>query len=348
MKGALMPDELLDIIDENDHIIGQDTKDVVHEQGLRHRVAAVLLQREDGKYLIPTASDIKVDAGRLYHSAAGHVLSGESYLASAKRELAEETGVTVQQLDYLGTFWFEENYPGRKEKERFEVYRAYYRTNYDPVVLNEEQIDEKWLNEEEIKTIYLEEPQQISLPLKETCNHIFGFENYPIDELTQDRKKSPRPGKETGKTTVYFGCSMLGGYGFLSQEELAKFPKLIVGLGYLLATDHQTQPDVLEREAKMDHTFIHDRDYEWLMNSDLGIFEISNPSLGVGGEISDMIHLNKPVLLLYKEGLEERVSAYVRGKQGSKFVKSPVECQSYRDRLDVKIKIQSFVESHFP
>lgn len=342
-----MPDELLDIIDENDHIIGQDTKDVVHEQGLRHRVAAVLLQREDGKYLIPTASDIKVDAGRLYHSAAGHVLSGESYLASAKRELAEETGVTVQQLDYLGTFWFEENYPGRKEKERFEVYRAHYRANMEPVVLNEEQIDERWLSEEEIKTIYLNEPQKISLPLLETCKHILGFEKNRIDEMIQDREKSSGRRKETDKTTVYFGCSMLGGYNNISRDELTEFPKLIVSLGYRVATDHQTQPDVLEREAKMDHTFIHDRDYEWLRNSDLGIFEISNPSLGVGGEISDMIHLNKPVLLLYKEGLEERVSAYVRGKQGSKFVKSPVECQNYRDMDDAKIKIQSFIEKHY-
>ena len=178
MKDALMVDELLDIIDENDRVRGRDSKTVVHEQGLRHRVAAVLLQREDGKYLIPTASDIKVEAGRLYHSAAGHVLSGESYLESAKRELAEETGVTVQQLDYLGTFWFQKDYPGRKEKERFEVYKANYRADMDPVVLNEEQVDERWLDEEELKALFIEEPDKISLPLLCTCKHIFGFEKH--------------------------------------------------------------------------------------------------------------------------------------------------------------------------
>ena len=82
-----MSDEDVDVIDEKDRITGQAPKAVVHRQGLRHRVAAVLLQGEDGKYLIPTASRIKAEAGLLYHSAAGHVLSGESYVDSARREL---------------------------------------------------------------------------------------------------------------------------------------------------------------------------------------------------------------------------------------------------------------------
>jgi len=78
-----MSDEVVDVINDKDLITGQACKAAVHDQGLRHRVAAVLLQREDGKYLIPTASRIKTEAGLLYHSAAGHVLSGESYADSA-------------------------------------------------------------------------------------------------------------------------------------------------------------------------------------------------------------------------------------------------------------------------
>ncbi|MBP1740464.1 MAG: Nudix hydrolase, partial [Deltaproteobacteria bacterium] len=88
-----MSDEVVDVIDEKDRITGQAPKSVVHRQGLRHRVAAVLLQRANGKYLIPTASRLLAEAGLLYKSAAGHVLSGESYLDSARRELLEETGL---------------------------------------------------------------------------------------------------------------------------------------------------------------------------------------------------------------------------------------------------------------
>jgi hypothetical protein len=154
--------------------------------------------------------------------------------------------------------------------------------------------------------------------------------------------------KEAKPKTVYFGCSMLGGYTFVTREELAEFPSLISQLGCRLASDHQTQAGVIEHEAKLDSTYIHDRDYLWALESDLGIFEISNPSLGVGGEISDMIYMGKPVLLLFKRGLEEKVSAYMRGKKGSAYVKSPVECQAYEDMEDAGKLIRAFLNSHSP
>jgi hypothetical protein len=145
--------------------------------------------------------------------------------------------------------------------------------------------------------------------------------------------------------TVYFGCSMLGGYAHVRREDLAEFPKMILELGHRLATEHQTQPGVIEKEAKLDHTYIHDRDYRWMMESDMGVFEISNPSLGVGGEICDMIAMGKPVLMLFKKGLEEKVSAYIRGKCGSRFVKCPVDCQTYEDMKEAKGRIKGFIDS---
>ena len=145
------------------------------------------------------------------------------------------------------------------------------------------------------------------------------------------------------KVTVYFGCSMLGGYANVRREDLAEFPKVILELGHRLATDHQTQPGIIEKEALLEQAYIHDRDYRWMMESDLGVFEISNPSLGVGGEISDMIHMGKPVLLLFKKGLEKNVSAYTLGKNGSRFVTSPVECAAYGDMNEAREQIRRFV-----
>jgi 8-oxo-dGTP pyrophosphatase MutT (NUDIX family) len=172
-----MAEEYVDVVDEKDRVTGQAPKAAVHRHGLRHRVAAVLLQGEDGKYLIPTASGIKAEAGLLYHSAAGHVLSGESYLDSALRELQEETGLIVDNLNYLGSFWFEKEYPSRREKESFHVYRASYRRDMGPVRLNEEQVNEQWLSHGELKAIYRNKRESISAPLLMTCKHIFDFEN---------------------------------------------------------------------------------------------------------------------------------------------------------------------------
>jgi len=144
---------------------------------------------------------------------------------------------------------------------------------------------------------------------------------------------------------VYFGCAMRGGRPNAGREELAALVKTIEGLGHEIASKHMVQEGIAEEEIKRSNTEIHDRDYDWLKDSDVGIFEISNASLGVGSEISDMLHLEKPVLCLFKKGLENSVSAYVRGKQGSKFVKGQIECRSYKSLDEAKAIIERFLGS---
>lgn len=173
-----MPDELVDVINENNEVVGQAMKSEVHQKGLRHRLAAVLLQNEAGKYLIPTASEKKVEAGKLTFSAAGHVQSGNNYLESACRELLEETGLKaeVSQVEQFGSFWVEKEYSTRIEKERFEVFKIKYDSIMGNVVLNEEQTNEQWLSEEELKEIYRNHPDKLSFALRLSCKYLFEFD----------------------------------------------------------------------------------------------------------------------------------------------------------------------------
>ena len=143
---------------------------------------------------------------------------------------------------------------------------------------------------------------------------------------------------------VFFGCSMRGGQAKVSREELAKFPQMIQALGYTLPSTHQTEEGIVEREQALTTTHIHDRDYEWLLESRAGVFEITNSSIGAGGEISDMLSLGKPVLCLYKKSEENSVSAYCRGKKGSRYVKTYFDAYGYEDVEDAKNKIKSFLE----
>lgn len=145
---------------------------------------------------------------------------------------------------------------------------------------------------------------------------------------------------------VFFGCSMRGGYDAVSREELARFPKIIEELGYELPSKHQTKEGIIQEENRLTTTNIHDRDYDWLMESDIGVFEITNGSIGTGEEISDMISLGKPVLCLYKKALVDKVSAYGRGKQGSKYVKTPFECYAYETLGEAKDKIKAFMKEN--
>lgn len=170
-----MKEEYLDIIDINNNIINRATKSDAHKNGLRHRVSAVLLKREDCKYIFPTASSIKVESGKLFHSSAGHVCSGESYMQTAIRELEEECGIKVNQVKLLDSFWFEYDYENRIEKERFEIFEAEYNESMGKIILNSEQVNEKWLNLDQLQKIFIKNPEQISLPLQLTCKQIFNF-----------------------------------------------------------------------------------------------------------------------------------------------------------------------------
>ncbi|MCK5476438.1 MAG: NUDIX domain-containing protein, partial [Candidatus Aenigmarchaeota archaeon] len=76
---------------------------------------------------------------------------------------------------------------------------------------------------------------------------------------------------------------------------------------------------------------------------DYMIAEITNPSLGVGGEIADASILGKPVLCLYKKNEEKHISAYIQGKSNSIFT-STVKCESYCDFDELKSKIDEFIK----
>lgn len=63
--------------------------------GLYHLVASVLVEHEDGTYLLMKRDPSKPNWPDVYEaSAGGSALKGEMALQAAKRELAEETGIT--------------------------------------------------------------------------------------------------------------------------------------------------------------------------------------------------------------------------------------------------------------
>lgn len=58
---------------------------------------------------------------------------------------------------------------------------------------------------------------------------------------------------------------------------------------------------------------IHDRDLDWLKDSDYLIAEVSTPSLGVGYEIGKATEWGKPVLCLYRPENGRSLSAMIAG-----------------------------------
>ncbi len=61
---------------------------------------------------------------------------------------------------------------------------------------------------------------------------------------------------------------------------------------------------------------IHDRDMDWLLNSDVIVAEVTTPSLGVGYEIGRALENGKKILALYRNIEGKRISAMIKGAQG--------------------------------
>ncbi len=88
-------DEILDVVDSEDLIIGKASRVQVHNNGLMHRSVHVLVFNSTGSLFLQKRSMIKGESPGLWDSsAAGHVESGEDYLNCAKRELEEELSLS--------------------------------------------------------------------------------------------------------------------------------------------------------------------------------------------------------------------------------------------------------------
>lgn len=117
-----MQKEYLDIVNEEDIVIGKETRKKVHEAGLWHRGAHVFLFDKDGKMLIQKRSaDRASNPLRLDCSISEHVQAGESYLQAAIRGMKEEMGLENIKIKKL--FKFRMNY-GINDNEISELYEG--------------------------------------------------------------------------------------------------------------------------------------------------------------------------------------------------------------------------------
>lgn len=86
--------ELLDIVNEDNQVIGQTTRGDAHKKGHIHRALSVLIINSKGQVLLQQRSDkSKVHPLSWDLSTSEHVLAGESYEDAAMRSLKEELGI---------------------------------------------------------------------------------------------------------------------------------------------------------------------------------------------------------------------------------------------------------------
>lgn len=96
-----MPDEYIDIFDEQNNPIGKKAlKSEAHRKGLWHRAAHIWIYNLEGKVLLQRRAYNKSTHPGLWDiSAAGHLAVGEEPIKGATREVNEELGLSVSEAD---------------------------------------------------------------------------------------------------------------------------------------------------------------------------------------------------------------------------------------------------------
>ncbi len=88
------PEELFDVVNDDDIVVGTLPRSQVHAQGLQHRAVSIFVLNRRGELLIHRRSATKDEYPLLFtSSASGHVTAGETYDETAPRELMEELGL---------------------------------------------------------------------------------------------------------------------------------------------------------------------------------------------------------------------------------------------------------------
>jgi nucleoside 2-deoxyribosyltransferase len=109
---------------------------------------------------------------------------------------------------------------------------------------------------------------------------------------------------------IYFAGAIRGG-----RQDAALYYEIVRQLqkhGEVL-NEHVGDTELSVLGQDIGDTNIHDRDLDWLKDSDYLVAEVTTPSLGVGYEIGKATQWGKPVLCLYRPENGRSLSAMIAG-----------------------------------
>lgn len=153
---------ILNIINENDEVIGEATRDEIHQKGLLHREIHIWFITPAGEIIFQhRAKDKDTYPDKLDATVGGHVEPGMSYEETAVKECEEETGVNV-------------------DLEKLRLVKKMYKKSFD---------NSTGLINNTIRSqyVYLFEGKPTDLQIEE--GKAIGFEAWKIDDLRNLGKK---------------------------------------------------------------------------------------------------------------------------------------------------------------
>jgi isopentenyl-diphosphate delta-isomerase len=152
-----MSEEMFDVVDQEDRVLYQSPRSVVHANHWLHRAVHIFVFNRRGELLIHRRSATKDEAPLKYtSSASGHLSAGEDYATAAVRELEEELGLKAS-VEFLGIF------PANGAMTSFEhsgLYRAI--TDDTPIFDPEEILSGEFRPLDEIEAMIARDPDDFT------------------------------------------------------------------------------------------------------------------------------------------------------------------------------------------
>lgn len=111
---------------------------------------------------------------------------------------------------------------------------------------------------------------------------------------------------------IYFTGSIRGGREHANWY--AEILTLLKSYGEVL-TEHVGDKNLSEDGEGLPVEHIFERDIKWIEKCDALVADVSVPSLGVGYEIARAEALEKPVLCLFYENADKRMSGMIEGNK---------------------------------
>ncbi|MFZ4648958.1 MAG: NUDIX domain-containing protein [Patescibacteria group bacterium] len=120
-------EELLNVVNENDEVIGVETREKIHQEGLLHREVSVYFITPDREIIFQRRSKNKSACPDLLGAAvAGHVAAGETYEKTAEREALEETSILINKDDLILVRKDRASQPRSIGKKENNIFRSRY------------------------------------------------------------------------------------------------------------------------------------------------------------------------------------------------------------------------------
>lgn len=101
-KNRVVHDEFLDLVDQNDCVIGRKKRSEIYAEGLKnYRLVGAMVKNDKGEFWVPRRAHHRaLLPGHLSTSMGGHVESGETYKQAFARELKEELFLDLDSIVY--------------------------------------------------------------------------------------------------------------------------------------------------------------------------------------------------------------------------------------------------------